>query len=390
MTPAMAQELLYHDIVPEEGVAREHATLRAILAGVARVDQLLDLAAAGLDDADERRRFAEALVAAAGGTTERPDRRAVEARSVGELLALWDGLSPRRVVERVVAGMRAPVDTLERAVAGPSWLTRPLPNLYFTRDVAFVVGERAYRSRMASPVRRPEAVLAERAVRRAGLDFADVAWPHGAHIEGGDVLVLRRDVLLVGVGPRTTAASVDALYRAVARDVPDLAIVAVELPDTPSTIHLDMVATIIDRNEMLVYPPAVSGPGAFRAWTLRGATVREYRSLREAVGALGWEPRLIAAGGDDAVAGAREQYFSAANSFAFRPGGVLVYGANTATREALAAHDYAIIDGSAVLGGATLPDGRVAVTLAGTDLARGGGGPRCMTLPLAREPVGDG
>ena len=85
----------------------------------------------------------------------------------------------------------------------------------------------------------------------------------------------------------------------------------------------------------------------------------------------------------------REQWHSGANLFALAPGKVLGYARNVHTMEELNANGFDIIPaGEIIAGHRDLNDaGPCVVTLEGSELPRGGGGARCMTLPIRRKPV---
>ncbi|HKK48696.1 MAG TPA: arginine deiminase family protein, partial [Alkalispirochaeta sp.] len=406
MTPSTAHELLYNEIVPVEAVQREHDELRAVLSLVAETVELEDVLMAVAETAAGRQRLAELL------GSEHPWR--VEA-----MTSRWEGVESAAVVRDCVIGFRRTPRRMQDLVSRDQFVTPPLPNLYFTRDAGFVAFDRAYRSAMASPVRSAEtgltaAVLQELqipvdeslAVRapdgatgRAGAQ-PSLGDPASFKMEGGDVLVLDADTLLIGMGQRSSAAGIDMLLeRAAGGRDHRLTAYVVELPDQRATIHLDMIVTVVDHDTLLAYEPYLSGRDALTVHCVTmepGANegrVETRPSLLSALRADGRDVRVIPCGGSDPVVREREQWFSACNSVALHPGLIVVYQNNPATLDSLSAAGFAIRTGAEVIAdphhivdSAGNPEsGRTAVAVHGVELARGGGGPRCMTMPLVRD-----
>jgi arginine deiminase len=214
-------------------------------------------------------------------------------------------------------------------------------------------------------------------------------------IEGGDLIVISPGILAVGVSERTTAYSVERLARNAARHFGrDMILFAVELPRTRATIHLDMVFTVIDRDAALVYGPSILGTrrsGVQRIDVCENGKLsfREVDSLLKGLAECGVLLDPVLCGDGKQVWQEREQWLSGANSFAFAPGKILMYSCNHRTAEALDRAGFAIIDSDRFISGRERVEAydRLAVTFDGIELARGGGGARCMTLPVEREAV---
>jgi arginine deiminase len=173
----------------------------------------------------------------------------------------------------------------------------------------------------------------------------------------------------------------------------------VQLPNERATIHLDMIVTVVDHETLLAYEPYLHGVGALpvyritiqpgsEQWHVDGET-----DLLSALKRSGHNYQVIPCGGTDPVVREREQWFSACNSVALNPGVIVVYQNNPATLDSLAAAGFQIRTGAEVITDPRLVvDGagnpvaeRTAVAVHGVELARGGGGPRCMTMPLIRN-----
>ncbi|MGB4586416.1 MAG: arginine deiminase family protein, partial [Rectinemataceae bacterium] len=161
-----------------------------------------------------------------------------------------------------------------------------------------------------------------------------------------------------------------------------------------ATIHLDMVFTMIDRDAALIYQPVILGSqknSIYRIDAGKGGKLkyREVDSLLLGLKEEGIDLEPVLCGKGHHIYQQREQWLSGANSFAFAPGKILMYSCNQYTVEALADAGFAVVDSKAFIDGAdnVANYGRLAVTFDGIELARGGGGARCMTLPVEREPV---
>ncbi len=410
MTPATAQELLYNDIVPVESVRNEHRELQAVLALFTEVTEVSTVLEKIASDETGVGRLAAAL--------SRDDRDMRD-----RLIRRWYGASPGDIRDDCITGVARNAERLSDLYVDKRYVTPPLPNLYFTRDSAFVAFDRAYRSVMAGRVRAAEAAIMALVLSSMGVNVDErldgfsrasrtAASPEGAdspsspsaiRLEGGDVLVLNESTLLIGVGERSSAAGVDRFLEAVAegREEP-LTAVVIDLPHQRSTIHLDMVVTAIGEGEFLGYLPFLSGSRGRTVYTITippgyGSSwkIRNHQDFVAALDTLNYPCSLVPCGGNIEVVREREQWFSGCNSFAVSPRLILVYRSNSRTLEALDRHGYAVHSGKDVLGdprkvvtadGAPV-EGATAIAIDGIELARGGGGPRCMTLPVRRDPV---
>ena len=217
-------------------------------------------------------------------------------------------------------------------------------------------------------------------------------------LEGGDVLVASREILLVGISERTNRRGVEVLAEHLRREETSFRhLVIVELPARRSFMHLDTVFTLIDEGMCLGYAPIIGagGPRGAHVYlvdlTARELTFRVASRLLKTLAGLGLELDLVPCGGEDPIDQEREQWTDGANAFALAPGVILLYERNRHTIEALGQRGWRILDEAAVLerGEPVLDSGRTVVSIAGNELSRARGGPRCMAMPLERRAGSD-
>jgi arginine deiminase len=402
MVPSMMEDLLFDDILYGEDARDEHDGFRAVLraAGV-EVLHAQDLLAEVLEGEDVRKRLLDELEAEYGVAYS--VRRGLQELPAAELAAT------------LVGGIRSTGGSggaLQRFFD-----LNPIPNYFFQRDPQAVIGDRVVVASMATEAREREPLLSRTIFEAhpalagaAGLFEIDVP-PSGAPghnpnfpyptLEGGDVLVMSPEVLLVGLSERTNRRGIEVLAgylrEAVRRGETRFRhLLMVELPRKRSFMHLDTVFTHIDRNLCLAHPPVLSSgnPESAHIYQVdlaaKDLTFTVRSSLLKVLGEIGLDLEVVPCGGEgELIDQEREQWTDGANAFAIAPGLILLYRRNQKTLEALARRGWRVLPEDEVRAGKhdLVGGGPAVVYLWCNELSRARGGPRCMTMPLERDPL---
>jgi arginine deiminase len=372
LTPGNRATLLFDDVPWLERAQAEHDAFTSVL--TAHGVECLDLRAllAGALQAEP----AQAMVL----------RATLAAADLGPgLLAdvtQWLGdLPPWELADRCIDGISfadlpfASGSLPARTARPADFVVPPLPNSYFTRDPATWVGRGVVLSAMAHRVRRREVVHLEAIVRHHPMvrETAPRVWREdrdsGGSLEGGDLLVVGDGILVAGCGGRSGAGTVERLAAELFAAGAAKEVVAVVLPDRRSEMHLDSVFSQVDRDAFVVYADLVHRVDTYALRPGAGGRVLvdPQDHLPGAVArALGLPGLRLFDTGDDALTSEREHWAHASNVLALSPGQVVTYERNVRSAERLRETGIEVI------------------TVPGSELGRGRGGPRCMVAPLAR------
>jgi arginine deiminase len=388
MTPENAERALYSDILNLSVGSLEYMQHRAVLEKVTTTFQVSELLEQVLLNTKVRQTLIEKIVFNENAHDIREDLMALNERDLARCL---------------IEGMIMKKDNLSKFLNKERYSLRPLHNFFFTRDASITVNDWILISKMANKVRSRESLIMESIFDFHPMFSAKTVNPltlseNAARIkiEGGDVLIAREDVLLVGIGARTTPEAVDFLIEHYKMMGKQQHIIVQELPTSPeSFIHLDMVFTFLDINHCMVYEPVILQPNRFRTVHIEidngdVVSINEYKHLLKALKKVGLDLKPINCGGNsDPWIQEREQWHSGANFFAVGPGKIIGYRRNVNTIEELDKNGFTIIDAAEVCEGKIDLSSydKYVVTIDGSELARGGGGCRCMTMPIKRAAI---
>lgn len=391
MTPRNVQRALYSDILNLSIAQTEYEQLSGVLSKLSKVYEVRDLLVKVLDQWKPRADLIHRICAAE------------------EVLPYIDQLMamPSSELARVlIEGLPARIDTLTAYLRNEYYALYPLYNFYFTRDAAVTIGNQALICRMANKVRMRESLIMDAIYRYSGAFECSVVDANAGEqdsseiiMEGGDIIIAREDVLIVGNGVRTTPQGIDFIVDRFCCCNPDarMNVIVQQLPSQPeSFIHLDMVFTLLDKDKCMIFKPLIMRANQYQTVHIvieggKVSSIRPVAGLLPALRSLGIDLKPLVCGGDDDWDQEREQWHSGANFFAFAPGKVITYARNIHTLEELDRSGFEIVKASDFIAGKhqdCIPgDGLCAIAIDGSELPRGGGGARCMTMPLSRQKV---
>ncbi|TCD46666.1 arginine deiminase [Streptococcus sp. X16XC17] len=380
LMPDYLERLLFDDIPFLEDAQKEHdAFAQALRDEGIEVLYLEKLAAESLVSPEIREQFIDEYIEEAnirGRATKKMIRQF--------LLAIEDN---QELIEKTMAGIQKSelpeIPSEEKGLpdlveSNYPFAIDPMPNLYFTRDPFATIGNSVSLNHMYSETRNRE-TLYGKYIFNYHPDYAGKVpfvydRSENTRIEGGDELVLSKDVLAVGISQRTDAASIEKLLVNIFKQsVGFKKVLAFEFANNRKFMHLDTVFTMVDYDKFTIHPEI---EGDLRVYSVTYENeelhiVEEKGDLAELLAEnLGVEKvELIRCGGDNLVAAGREQWNDGSNTLTIAPGVVVVYNRNTITNAILESKGLRLIK------------------IHGSELVRGRGGPRCMSMPFEREDI---
>ena len=377
LVPGNFERLLFDEIPYLEAAQYEHDCFAEVLRkNNAEVLYFTDEVAKAVENADVRKGFVREFIldseVYSGHITEAIEQYLLE-------MPLKD------MIDTMIAGIKKDDLNIKKSNSLADFInedypyyTDPMPNLYFTRDPGAFIGNGVSIHCMKNKARRRESLLFKYIYlynRDLIPEDADKWYDYGGRnfIEGGDILVLSPELVAVGLSQRTSAYAIEALAEKLLNHRNSFKkILVFDIPKRRAFMHLDTVFTMVDYDKFTIHPE-IEGPLHIYEVTLdknRQSSFRSNSCALETV--LKKELKLpavqmIRCGGTDRIAAQREQWSDASNTLAIAPGVVITYDRNHVTNELLDRSNVTVI------------------TIPSSELSRGRGGPRCMSMPIHRD-----
>ncbi|MFT8459477.1 MAG: arginine deiminase [Liquorilactobacillus ghanensis] len=380
ITPATMPRLLFDDIPYLPIAQKEHDQFAEILKqNGTEVLYLDDLAAEALKDTNVRQKFLQQMIAESGFK---------QGKTADALQDYLSGFAPLAMVQHIMEGIRKeelPLKTFDLKNISENndypFLMDPMPNLYFTRDPAASIGDGLSINRMTFTARRRESLFMEYIIahhQRFASQRVRV-WRtrnHHTRIEGGDELVLNDHILAIGVSQRTSAEAIQDIAGSLFENASGYdTVIAIKIPNNHAMMHLDTVFTMVNYDQFTVHPAILTKQGQIDSWILHpakdGISIEHHRDLKQVLKTVLDldDLDLIPTGNGDPIAAPREQWNDGSNTLAIAPGEVVTYNRNYVSNEILRKHGLKVHE------------------ILSSELSRGRGGPRCMSMPLIREDL---
>ena len=379
LTPTTMERLLFDDIPFLKIAQEEHDIFTKILEdnGV-EVIFYVDETAKALADAKIRTQFINEFL----------DLSDVKAAGIREsIIEFLMSMEPDKMVAKLIAGVKKTdlrhheeVTSLYDIIENDyPFVSDPMPNLYFTRDPGACVGNGLNLHHMSTPARRREALFLKY-MFKYDRDFAtedNKLWYdiyEDYSIEGGDVLVLSKDVVAIGLSQRTTVDGIERFAKNLLPNSDYKKILVFDIPKSRAFMHLDTVFTMIDYDKFTIHPE-IEGPLSVYEITLGANNELKFNAVKEELNkVLARELNLpavdfIRCGGGDMMASQREQWNDGSNTLCIAPGTVVTYERNYVSNELMEKKGIKVL------------------TMPSSELSRGRGGPRCMSCPVNRDDL---
>ena len=379
LTPTTMERLLFDDIPFLKIAQEEHDIFVKILEdNGAQVLFYVDETAKALADTKVRLQFINEFL----------DLSDVKAQGLREsIIEFLMSMEAKAMVSKLIAGVKKTDLKAHEHVTSLYDLIRsdypfaldPMPNLYFTRDPGACVGNGLNLHHMSTPARRREALFLKY-MFHYDRDFAaeeDRLWYdiyEDYSIEGGDVLVLSKDVVAIGYSQRTTVDGIERFAKNILPQSGYKKVLVFDIPKSRAFMHLDTVFTMIDYDKFTIHPE-IEGPLSVYEITLGKDGELQFKSVQDDLASiLARELKiggvdLIRCGGGDMMASQREQWNDGSNTLCIAPGTVVTYERNYVSNELMAKKGIKVL------------------TMPSSELSRGRGGPRCMSCPVNRDDI---
>lgn len=315
------------------------------------------------------------------------DRSTIRTGELREILMEYLlGKEPGDLIESVIAGVKrsevpAPkhVSLADYIYASDLYYLHPMPNLYFSKDPAACVGDGICINHMRTRARRRESLLMKYILKynrdiapegtKQWYDYDDVE-----SIEGGDIMILNSETLIIGLSERTSALGIQCLAKKLIGESGFRRIIVFDIPKRRAFMHLDTVFTMIDYDKFTIHSEILDAVGIYEIYLDRDGEV-QFTTITDSMAdmlkkLLGIPAvNLIHVGGNDSMAAQREQWNDGTNTLCIEPGKIITYDRNYITNSVLESNGLEVI------------------TIPSAELSRGRGGPGCMSCALNRDDL---
>ncbi len=374
LTPEWLSDLLFDDIPWLSKAQEEHEIFQNVLrAEGVEVIELIDLVVESLSSKKALSSFIDQFL----------DESLVEDITTRRKIKhYFNQLSTKEIIEKTMSGiMKSDLKPYKKHrlidyIENYPFLTDPMPNLYFTRDPFTIMGKHMSLHCMDKKARKRESIYGEY-IHRYHKDFNGINLSYQRNetfsLEGGDILNINEELLIIGISERTEPEAIEKLVHYMFTNSTYKKALAILLPKKRTFMHLDTVFTQLDYDKFLIHPEfldilniyeiVLSDTDANKIHINETKTTLK-RSLKKH---LSHDITMISCGGHNLLSANREQWNDGANVFAIAPGIVIAYERNDLTNKKLEAFGIKVI------------------TIPSSELSRGRGGPRCMTMPLDRD-----
>ncbi len=378
LTPAYLEEMLFDDIPWLKRMRIEHDNFAAALKdNGCKVLYYSELLAEILHRNDIKLKIIDDVISFSNIRNE---------NLVAEIIEYLSSKKAEELSEIIISGL-AIADLPEAggrsrlsdyiAEAFPFYIN-PLINLYFTRDPGAVIGSNMLISSMKTEARKRESLILYH-INRYHPDFTEnsgLIWNSHKNpnsIEGGDLLVLGPEIVAIGCSVRTSTSAIEEVAESLFKENSRIReVLVIQIPFTRAYMHLDTVFTMVDYDKFTIFPGIENSVRVFSITPGRNSLkIEPVDNLLSALKRSLKLPsvKLIPSGGGDVITAAREQWNDSTNTLAIAPGVVITYDRNSVSNDTLRKNGIKVVE------------------IEGSELVRGRGGPRCMSMPLYRDPL---